>query len=304
MDYRGVISALPVYEKSAEISVEIRIVDSAAASDILKITNTKNRAVSQHTVDKYCKLIDEEKWKVNGEPIIISKAGRLLNGQHRLLAQTKAEKPTSMLFITGIEDDAFNTIDTGKARGAADLVSIDHETSRSKSSSLTCVATMLMNLERGYQPTTANHIASMDVANYVTENYDELSGNYDYLRSFEVKPLLSFNDVVFVYTAAKRLHPDKVDDFFVPFITGARLESGTPVYMLYHRVQKCNNQNKRITKKERIAWMIQCFNAYLRNGTIKYASNIALRKGQDFPVITNTQGHQKKKKPMLKRKSS
>jgi|SRR6185312_8976377 len=83
----------------------------------------RNRSLSASTLDKYT---DEMKrgWKLTGETIILSKSGRLLNGQHRLHACIASERSFQTFVVFGVDDDAFAFMDIGRKRTAADIFSI------------------------------------------------------------------------------------------------------------------------------------------------------------------------------------
>lgn len=87
--------------------------------------NSSNRNVSWGNVEKYADEMRAGRWQLNGEAIIFDEAGNLLNGQHRLLAVIQSGQPLETLTVRGIEAEAFSTMDGGKPRSLADLLSID-----------------------------------------------------------------------------------------------------------------------------------------------------------------------------------
>lgn len=80
--------------------------------------NTLNRQVSRRWVATLAEYIRKGRWQATGEPIIVSKSGRLLDGQHRLLAIMEADKQASMMLIRDIDDSAIQWIDNGMPRNA------------------------------------------------------------------------------------------------------------------------------------------------------------------------------------------
>lgn len=93
------------------------------ASDILQL-NISNRPIKEATLKKYVKEMKEEKWLFQGDTIKISKSGKLLDGQHRLLAISNSGFPQVFNIQTGLEDNSFEVMDTGKARTAGDVLAI------------------------------------------------------------------------------------------------------------------------------------------------------------------------------------
>lgn len=79
-------------------------------------TTKNNRPVSQATVERYANDMKNGKWRMTGQPIIISDSGNLLDGQHRLWAIVQSEAEVEVMVVTGVADDAIWSIDTGRSR--------------------------------------------------------------------------------------------------------------------------------------------------------------------------------------------
>lgn len=88
----------------------------------LLAANEQNRPVSMATVERYASDLQAGNWELNGEPIIVSKDGKLNDGQHRCHAVIASGKSPKMLFVYGISRDSRLTLDTGKARSAGDFI--------------------------------------------------------------------------------------------------------------------------------------------------------------------------------------
>lgn len=83
-----------------------------------------NRPGSEKGILRYSRAM-QRGWKMTGEPIIFSKSGRLLNGQHRLMACVRSGAPFETLVVFGIDDDAFKFMDTGVSRTAGHIFGIE-----------------------------------------------------------------------------------------------------------------------------------------------------------------------------------
>jgi hypothetical protein len=91
---------------------------------LLLSQNSNNRRLIQANVDFLASQIVKGDWKLTHQGIAVSKSGRLLDGQHRLAAVIKAGAPVGMMLTTGLPDDIFDVLDTGRARRASDTLSI------------------------------------------------------------------------------------------------------------------------------------------------------------------------------------
>lgn len=92
-------------------------------ANILLELNTNNRAISKTAVDRYAKDIIDGRWHKDKDAISISEDGVLTNGQHRLLAVIKANKPITVLFAIGV--DNHNEMDRGKQRSVVDNIGLN-----------------------------------------------------------------------------------------------------------------------------------------------------------------------------------
>ena len=84
--------------------------------------NTSNRRVRENVVLQYANDMISDRWKENtAEMIKVSATGVILDGQHRLYAIIKANKPIYLHIATNLPDEVFDVLDTGSRRNAADV---------------------------------------------------------------------------------------------------------------------------------------------------------------------------------------
>lgn len=103
---------------------EVEIVSPAMAKEYLE-RKAVNRPVSDRAVDRYVRDMREENWQSNGQPIIFSSEGNLLDGQHRCLAVIKSQRSVAMLVVRGVAPKAFVTMDSGRGRSLHDVLAIE-----------------------------------------------------------------------------------------------------------------------------------------------------------------------------------
>lgn len=103
--------------------------------------NDSNRPIRWHQVETLIQEILRRRWKFNGEPLIVGVTGRILDGQHTLIAVVLAtqewennpekwkpywETPPAIdkAITLGVaeDDETVNTIDTGIPRSLADVI--------------------------------------------------------------------------------------------------------------------------------------------------------------------------------------
>lgn len=76
----------------------------AIAKHILA-NNANNRNFSRITVKKYAQEMKSGNWQLNYEPVVISNTGKLLNGQHRLMAIVQSGVAVDLYVIRGADDN-------------------------------------------------------------------------------------------------------------------------------------------------------------------------------------------------------
>lgn len=84
-----------------------------------------NRNINDNLVAKYAGDIKAGNWLLNGETIKIAATGRILDGQHRLWAAANHDVTFETMVVSGLDEEAFYTIDIGRSRKAADFLMVD-----------------------------------------------------------------------------------------------------------------------------------------------------------------------------------
>lgn len=101
------------------LTVETREITPEEALAILE-RNENNRTVRHNRVQQYARDMKSGKWRLNGSTILFNGSGKLIDGQHRLLACVVAGKPFTSIVISGLTDADHSTIDTGMTRTFSD----------------------------------------------------------------------------------------------------------------------------------------------------------------------------------------
>jgi hypothetical protein len=94
-------------------------------ADVFLKQNIGNRAVRQGWVNELAGFIESNQWKTSHQGIAFDKGGRLLDGQHRLMAVLKANRPVKMNVTFEADAESFSVMDQGQRRTAADILSVD-----------------------------------------------------------------------------------------------------------------------------------------------------------------------------------
>lgn len=113
------MQALPINWKT-----EFVIVTPQDATRILA-RNEGNRKLRNAVVGKYTAIIAAGNWQLSPQPIIIADTGRVLDGQHRLVAVERSGVALPFTIISNVPGSVFSVLDRGAVRSTFDALNID-----------------------------------------------------------------------------------------------------------------------------------------------------------------------------------
>lgn len=259
----------------------IEITPELAKKMLLK--NKGNRIVSDRHVNFISQQMLAGKWRFAADPIRFSKSGKLIDGQHRLLAVVKSNTAYDFLVIHGLDDDVFNMIDTGKNRNASDLLSIQGISAAGKVAS---AARFIILFEAGRY-------------NAITNGKTVLATNDDIVRFInntpEILEICSYTSTIYrkfgfipcsalssLYYLMSRKNQTKTDMFFESYGNGLNLEKDSPILVLRERLIRDSIAKRRMPLKERIALFVIAWNHFIAKKNIQ---RLVWVNQDDFPKI-------------------
>lgn len=103
---------------------EVQTITPAMAQQLLA-SNSGNRRLKKSHVSFFEEQIKRGQMQLTHQGIAISESGRLLDGQHRLTAIVNTGIEVPLMVASGLPDSSFMVLDTGVARTAGDVLSIE-----------------------------------------------------------------------------------------------------------------------------------------------------------------------------------
>lgn len=122
-----------------EITTKTMMVTPALAASWLASSNIDNRVVKPGTVARYADRIRAGEWVIVDQLISFDLNGRLLNGQHRLMAVVKTNISIEALVGFGFPEEAYKYLDQGHNRTKADI----HKVARNVSAFVSALAKII-----------------------------------------------------------------------------------------------------------------------------------------------------------------
>ena len=105
------------------MKAELEFLTPTLARQLLE-QNPINRVIQPKLVTKYASDMKADRWQNNGETVVISESGNLLDGQHRCRAVLKSGVTIPVFVVRGAPEEAFKTLGQGKSRTTTDMLGI------------------------------------------------------------------------------------------------------------------------------------------------------------------------------------
>ena len=227
--------------------------------------NDSNRNVKEDHVNFLASEMKLGKWKFTAEPIKIGEDGRLLDGQHRLLAIVKSNKSFEFLVVKNLDNEIFDVLDTGFNRSAADVVGIAGFGNPNQKSA---TAKFIISFEKGLFENAAEskskkkaRISNADIVNFVDKHHDRLvdSLKYGYNKFNKLMPPAQLAGMHFIL---KKIDEKNANEFCESVADGANLPKTSPIYLFRERLIIGDRNKLRINGKEKLALFIKAWNIF------------------------------------------
>lgn len=228
-------------------------------------------------VRTYAREMSEGRWALNGETVILSRTGKLLDGRKRLRACIESGRSFPCVLVEGIEDAELQTIDALRPRSAGDILCIRGEKHHRV---VAAVLNVVVRYYRQYHkgaPVGARSVARDTL--FVLDIRPEIRDSVERTSGFRVMGAQVVTAAV--HHLASRIDPAKADEFFDRVLHGPEAPDD-PAYLLRTAFQS----SKRAPQELMLALTIRAWNAYSAGRRLKYlrwrTEGVAPQK---FPVL-------------------
>lgn len=259
--------------------------------------NDINRALKPGLVSKYAWELRNDDWTLNGQSIVLADDGTLLDGQHRLTACVEAGIPFHAVVVKGVDKAVFDTIDTGMARSAADVLTAEGFSPR-EARALAAAGRLCVIFEASLGR-TLNH-AGIDasklaaaatpgrVADFVLEHLELQTLGRAVLDYPSTSLPMANSKILFVWFYANRVADESdVYEFFHSFITGANLDEHSPQLELRRRLEVQRSSTFKWTSIQQVQALIKTLTWFLegRRITSKHSRSNMLKPSKLPPSL-------------------
>lgn len=223
-----------------------------------------NRSLSRATVLRYASDMKGGRWRLNGEPLILDRDSKLLDGQHRLHACIEANVSFETLVVRGVEAATFDTLDNGLRRTLGHVLGIRGEKDPGAlSSALRIVREVETGWSDAHRDTTTELEECLSRHAKIRESVEFINGlkaELNYLMPLTVPTAMH-------YLGTKSQGRSLADSFWMSVATGENLTQFHPALLLRKRMLALNQAGKRsggrAARKAIAAYTIKAWNAYI-----------------------------------------
>jgi hypothetical protein len=243
-------------------SAEWELITPDVAEQLLKM-NDNNRKVRVYRVSKYARAISLDDWGLTGQPIIIDWNGKLMDGQHRLMAVVETKASIWMLVVRGVDPKLFPLIDKGAARTAGDAFTwagIQH--ANMSSAALRNLIAILQNKKALRDPMTINSITDQELL----DAYQLHKATITWAAPLSARVSSAIKLPPAKYLTAVLLltlddcDPESIQSFTDQLVTGANLAEGSPILALRNWALNVKATKRSLRKDEVIIAVLKAWN--------------------------------------------
>lgn len=227
--------------------------------------NTHNRNIRPRRVERLVGAIKRGEWTLNGEAIQLAADGKILNGQHRLLAVVEADEPIESLVVYGLPVEAQETIDTGAARTVSDILKLRGYTNTAQLASTARIA-WAYDVHGAPLSTARTDATPQQVVGFIEANpqlHDHLQPAKLVSEHGVGLPVSWGGALSFLF--AREFDPYEASEFMVRLAYGDGMTSDHPIFKVRNQLVRARSRARehRLAPLAAAAYTIKAFNAWV-----------------------------------------
>lgn len=237
---KSLISNPPQNSRVCEFTPELAeyILDASQGN-----LNINNRPRKTQKIIEYKRDMQIDNWSLTGDTIKFGTDGFLKDGQNRLAACIQAQTPFTTHVLFGIDPNTFHHMDTGKNRGADDVLAIMGVRNSKK---VAQTIKFLLNWEKG-KTNTAGAADNQEIKDAYLSKYD-----VDLLQESVTMAQRVYSQTRYpmgqvaasFYSAVENGCREEVENFFSNMMNGTGKVNSGPVKLMKHiTLMRVNRQH-------------------------------------------------------------
>ncbi len=246
-----------------DLRVEAREVTPEIAAQLLA-NNPTNRKIANAVVARYERDMRAGNWQLNGQTIKIASSGRLLDGQHRLKACTRAGRSFPAIIVHGVDEDVFDTFDLGAKKSYHIVLAERGET---HTATLAAALKWLWLREGGKLQSRVDQPTPAELDD-VLNRHPEVRESLVYIK--KLRPFLAPALAVACHYWSSRSDRLKANEFFDRLADGLIVDASHPAYILRQKlINQRASTRREASEVERVVWITKAWNAFAQGRPVK-----------------------------------
>ncbi len=249
------------------------------AGELLSSNTENQRRISSRNLRKIENDMAQGRFKLNGESIIVSVNGRVLNGQHRLYACVNSKVGFWTVLVQGVEDETFSVIDSGKSRSIPDVLQISRE-----KNCVALAATIARVVEYSRDPRSvgSHAVISHSEAMDALEGHPAIRDSVDFCVGNKIGRVTSASRVAWLHYLANERCPELCAQFFEKLGSGEMIQSGNPIYLMRARLIADRSAKASLSTREILGLLVKAWNAHVEGKTLTF---LRWSETEPFPLV-------------------
>lgn len=224
-------------------STRLETITPAKALKLLE-NSAANRGISSPHVKRLASAMLNREWEVNGETFKINKKNKMIDGQHRCHAVIQSGVTIESFVCRGLGDNTFDTIDGGKPRNLAAIMSKHGEVSVNQ---LAAAVGWLWRYKKGLMKHGLSNAPRIPEGLEILKNNPEIRDSmwvYSLVgqRKNGIPALFPGSLAVTMHYIFSRKSKEEADSFFRLLESGEGLSKNDPatsgIYLLRNRLEQ------------------------------------------------------------------
>jgi len=266
-----------LYDPNLNLYIIVRTIFPHEAESILE-GQVKNRSLSKATVKRYAQMMSDGAWMLNGESIVFAD-GQLIDGQHRLRAVIDSKVPLTAIWVEVGNKYAFRTLDQGKKRGNADVLSI---AGYNNTNELAACLALIAKIDMDWYLIGNGGGAKVTIPNYEIEDYAKkypgLKNSMLVMSKLHKMLKVRKSVMIVLHYLLRRVEgtqniadpkDSRVDEFFNQVFHGINLSKGSPSLALRNAFIRGLSEGVVMESGYIIKAGIICWNNWIKNKKMK-----------------------------------
>lgn len=237
--------------------------------------NTHNRSCSPARVKQIANDILEGRWLLTPQTVSVGSDGRLLDGQHRLMAIASSEVAVQLMLATDCDPKCFAAIDTGQSRTPGDILKIEGASHYAHVGSIIRAVHLYRTIPGLVWVGGAAMLSKQQIIELYRSDPEGYETAAKLAKNGHTYPCVQVTAVgAFLYLYASDLAPTAEDrqasrEYFQLFCSGEMLSSGNPI-LTFRNWEAANWKISRVKQfQTQLACHIKAFKYWKDGVTMK-----------------------------------